>query len=90
MKAYKNLKQNLLKDGEIKKAYEELEPEFELIRALIRKRIKKGFTQRELARRIGTKQSAISRLESGRYNPTVGVLRKVARALDADLKVSIR
>lgn len=90
MKKYKQFKSRLLKDRDIRKFYKELEPEFELVRILIRKRLKRGLTQEELARKIGTKQSAISRLESGRYNPTIEVLRKVAQALNADLKISIR
>lgn len=89
MRSYKQFKARLLRDREIRKAYKELEPEFELVRLLIRKRLENGLTQHELARKVGTKQSAISRLESGRYNPTVEVLRKIARALNADLKISI-
>lgn len=90
MKNYKQFKARLLKDREIRKFYKELEPKFELVRILIRKRLGKGLTQQELAIKIGTKQSAISRLESGRYNPTIQVLRKVAQALNANLKISIR
>lgn len=90
MKTYRSFKQGILKDKEMKRAYEKLGPEFDLIRMLIKKRFEKGFTQKELARRVGTRQSAISRLESGRYNPTLGALRKIAGALDADLKVLIR
>lgn len=90
MRDYRQLKKNLFKDKAIKKAYDELEPEFALIRLLIKKRIEKGLTQKELAKKIGTKQAAISRLESGSYNPTLKFLGKVAKALDADLKISIR
>jgi predicted transcriptional regulator len=87
---YKKLKTKWLKDKELKREYDALEPEFALIRALIRKRLEAKLSQAELAKKVGTKQSAISRLESGNYNPTIGMLRKVAEALDADLKVSIR
>lgn len=90
MKTLNQLKKHLFKDPEVKKAYDALEPEFALIRALIRKRLQAKLSQAELAKKVGTKQSAISRLESGSYNPTIGMLRKVAEALDADLKVSIR
>lgn len=90
MRSYRQFKKNLLRDKKIKKAYNELEPEFALIRLLIKKRIEKGLTQAQLARKIGTKQSAISRLESGMYNPTLQLLSKLAKALDADLKISIR
>ena len=88
-KNYKQFKKKLLKDKEIKKAYEELGPEFALIRMIIKKRLEKGLTQKELARRIGTKQSAVSRLESGAYNPTLSFLKKVAEALDSELKISL-
>jgi predicted transcriptional regulator len=90
MEDYRKLRAELLKDPEIKKEYDALEPEFALIRSLIRKRLDAKLSQSELAKKVGTKQSAISRLESGAYNPTIGMLRKVAKALDADLKVSIR
>lgn len=88
MKTYKELKKKWLKDKEIKKAYNELGPEFELVKMIIEKRIKQGLTQAELAKKIGTKQSAISRLESGDYNPTVDFLKSIAKALDAELRIS--
>ena len=77
MKSYKSLKNKLLKDREIKKAYDALEPEFVLVQKLIAKRLQQGLTQAELAKMIGTKQSAISRLERGTYNPTLGFLYKI-------------
>lgn len=88
MKSYKILKNQLLKDKEIKKAYAELGTEFDLVRIIIEKRLKQGLTQAELAKKIGTKQSAISRLERGSYNPTVAFLRKLATALGAELHIS--
>jgi len=90
MDDYRKLRAELLKNPEIKKAYDALEPEFALIRSLIRKRLDAKLSQAQLAKKVGTKQSAISRLESGEYNPTIGMLRKVATALNADLRVSIR
>ena len=90
MKDFTEIKKRLLRNREFRKEYERLGPEFELVRILIRKRLQKGFTQQELARKIGTKQSAISRLESGTYNPTMSVLRKVAKALGSKLEISIR
>jgi predicted transcriptional regulator len=90
MEDFSKIKKRLLRNEEFRKEYEKLAPEFDLVRMLIRKRIEKGLTQGELARKIGTKQSAISRLESGGYNPTISVLKKVAKALDADLKISLQ
>ncbi|MFH2097793.1 MAG: helix-turn-helix transcriptional regulator [bacterium] len=89
MKSYKTLKSQLLKDKGIKKAYDELGPEFELVQLVIKKRLEQGLTQAELAKKIGTKQAAISRLESGTSNPTVSFLQKVAEALGTRLNISI-
>ena len=89
MKNYTQLKNKLLQDKKIKNAYDESGSEFDFIRMLIRKRIEKGLSQEELAERVGTRQSAISRLESGRYNPSFKILRKVAQALDSEIKISI-
>ena len=88
-KTYKQLKKELLKDKGIKKAYEKLGPEFAVIEMIIRRRIEKGLSQKELARKIGTKQSAISRLESGTYNPSLSFLQKVSEALNTKLKISL-
>ncbi|MFH1968319.1 MAG: helix-turn-helix transcriptional regulator [bacterium] len=88
MKTYKELKKKWLKNRKIKKAYDELGPEFELIEMIIERRIKQGLTQAELAKKIGTKQSAISRLERGTYNPTVAFLKNLAEALDVELRIS--
>jgi len=88
MRDYKKLKQKYLKDKEIKEVYDRSGPEFELVRLIIKKRLEQGVTQEELASRIGTKQSAISRLEKGTYNPTLSFLYKIAEALDARLHIS--
>lgn len=89
MKTYSKFKKELLKNGKILSAYEALAPEFEVIAALIKRRLEKGFTQRELAKRVGTKQSAIARLESGTYNPSLDFLKKVTHALDARLRIMV-
>ena len=87
--AYRQLKKELLKDRKIEYAFEKLGPEFAVIEMIIRRRIERGLSQKELARRIGTKQSAISRLESGTYNPSLSFLQKIGEALDAKLKISL-
>ena len=85
MKSYTSLREDLLKNAEIKKAYDELGPEFSVIEELIAQRLKQGISQGELAEKIGTRQSAISRFESGSYNPTVQFLYKIADALNVNL-----
>lgn len=88
MKNYSNFKNKLLKDKEVREKYDALGAEFAIAEAVIAKRIEQGMSQSELATKVGTKQSAISRLESGNYNPSIKLLEKVAHALDLKLKVS--
>ncbi|MFA6552513.1 MAG: helix-turn-helix transcriptional regulator [Candidatus Paceibacterota bacterium] len=93
LKNYKNwdsLKEKFLKDKEIKTAYEALKPEYALIRAVIKRRLEQKMSQKELAKRLGTKQSAISRLESGKGNPTVSFLRDLAGVLGGSLEISLK
>ena len=89
MKSYKKLKKQLLKDNQTNQAYKKLEPEFELIQLIIERRLKQGLTQAELAKKLNTKQSAISRLERGDYNPSLAFLGRLAKALDAKLHISL-
>ena len=70
-----------------KAEYEKQQPEFALIRAMIDTRIRRGLTQEDLAEKVGTKQSVISRLESGRGNPTISFLKKLADAFSSRLEI---
>lgn len=79
---YQLFKKKALADPEIKAAYDALEDEFRLIDKLITARQKKKLTQSELAEKLGMKQAAIARLESGASNPSYKTLSKVAKALD--------
>lgn len=88
MKSYKKIKEKLLKDKVTREAYQELGSEFALIESIIEKRLAKGLTQAALAHKIGTKQSAIARLESGSYNPSLLFMEKIAKALDTKLIIS--
>lgn len=90
MRSYQEFKKKLLKDKEIKTQYEALAPEFAVIKALIRKRLETGVTQATLAKKMGTQQSAISRLEAGRVSPTISFLQKLAVALGTRLEFSFR
>lgn len=88
MKNYLDFKNKILKDKEVHKAYDELAPEFTIAEAIISKRLEKGLSQSELAKKVGTKQSAISRLESGNYNPSINFLEKVSKALSLHMVVT--
>ncbi len=78
-----------LKNPEFKKGYDELELEFSIIEQIIKRRLEKGLTQKQLAEKVGTKQSAIARLESGNSNPSVAFLDKIAKALESKLQISL-
>jgi len=90
MKTWKNFKKELLQDKKIAREYENLKPRYQLVSQLIEARVKKGITQEELANRIGTKQSAIARLESGVSNPSIAFLEKVTSALGSKLMIQIK
>ncbi len=77
-----------IKDPEFKKEYDKLQPEYELINKLIEARIKKKMTQKDIADRMGTKQSALARLESGNSNPTIKFVQKLATALGTDITLT--
>lgn len=76
-----------LKDPKFKAEYDKLQPEFAVIQAVIDARRNKGVTQKLLAKRIGTKQSVISRLETGGANPSISFLKKLAQALGTRLEI---
>jgi DNA-binding XRE family transcriptional regulator len=82
---FEKLKADLMKDPEFRREYEKLEPEFQIARALIDARIKKKMTQAEIARKAGTKQPVISRLEGAVGSPSLSLIKRIAKALDARL-----
>lgn len=90
MKNFNELKRKLLQDKAIKKAYEELAPQYAIIEMIIKKRLKIGLSQEALASRIGTKQSAVARFESGRTNPTLSFLTNITNALNGKLIISLK
>lgn len=90
MSTYRDLKNRLLKNKNIKKRYESLRPEYEMLDKIISLRIKSKLTQKELANKLNTKQSAISRLERGMINPTITFLNKIASVFGKKLVVKFR
>lgn len=90
MKSFTQFKKEMLADPENKKIYDELGPEFELLEKLILARNKGKMTQAELAKKMGTKQSAISRFEQGKYHPTLDFYHRLSDALGVEMKITIR
>ena len=82
-----HLKDKLLQDEQFKEEYERLRPRYELISLIIKTRLEQNLTQEELAKRIGTKKSNISRLESGNYNPSLDFIIKVAEAFGKTVRL---
>lgn len=89
MKNWKQLKAELLLNKAVKKEYYKLAPRYEAISELISARIKKGITQKELAQKIGTKQSAIARFEAGNVNPSLDFLEKMAGVMGYKINISL-
>ena len=87
---YDEFEAELLKKPEIRKEYEALKPKYDMVRILIKRRSKLGMSQTELARRIGTRQPAISRLEKGDYNTTLSTLFRVTEELGLDISLKAR
>ena len=83
-------KKILLQDPKFKKVYEESRVEYEISRAIIRARIEKGLTQKQLADKLHTKQSVISRVESANTTPSISFLKRLAQALNTNLQVQFK
>ena len=88
MSQVRKLHRKWLKNREYSLAYEALEPEFELARAVIQARVRAGLTQEQLAERMDTSRSVIARLESGRVRPSTHTLERLAAATGTRLRIS--
>jgi DNA-binding XRE family transcriptional regulator len=87
---YQDFETELLNKPGIRKEYDALKPKYDLVRTIIERRNQLQLSQTRLARIIGTRQPAISRLEKGDSNTTLNTLLKVAEALDLDIALSAR
>lgn len=83
-------RKQLLKDPEVRKAYEESEVEYQITRAIIKARIDNGLTQKQLAQKLNTKQSVISRVENAKTVPSVSFLKRLAHALNTSLQIEFK
>lgn len=83
-----DLHKKWLKEPKYKKAYESLEEEFALASAAVHARARAGLTQRDLARKMGTTQPVVARLESGRVRPSMRTLQRFAAATGSRLLIS--
>lgn len=84
-----DLKKKLMSNPEFREEYEKADVEFQLIEELVRARTKANLSQAELAKRIGTTQSAIARLEGGGVSPSLSTLRRYAEATGSKLEINL-
>lgn len=83
---FETFKNELLKDSKFREEYYKKDSlAFEISEMIIKARIKRGMTQEELAKKVGTKQSSIARLENGNSLPSIKFLQKIAKAFNTVL-----
>lgn len=87
---WKKHKKLLLQNPDFRKALVYVEPELQVAKTIIEARIKSGISQQELADRLQTKQSVISRVENARTTPSLTFLKRMASALQVPLTLVIR
>lgn len=76
-----------LQNPELKKEWEDIQPEMDVIRAMMEARISQNLTQKELAERTGINQADISKLENGTRNPSLKLLKRLADGMGMTLKI---
>lgn len=91
MLSHKEMKARALTRADVKGEYDKLEDEFNYLDQFLQARTAAGLTQADLADRIGTTQSAIARLESGKgqHSPSLSTLRKYAKALGCRIELRL-
>ncbi|MDY3983643.1 MAG: helix-turn-helix transcriptional regulator [Veillonellaceae bacterium] len=87
MTNYEVLKKEMLKKPSIKAEYDALEPEFDITRSLIEARKSLKLTQKELSDRTGITQADISRIENGTRNPSLAMLKRLAKGMGMKLRL---
>lgn len=84
-----DIKKELLQDKEFYSEYIQLEDEFALAAQLIRARKRANLTQEDVAKRMGTTQSVVARLESGNPMPSLRSLKRYAQAVNGKVEIRV-
>ena len=87
MRSFDDMLSKQLQDEEFRKEYEAIQPEMDVIRAILDARTSQNMTQKELAERTGINQADISKLENGTRNPSVNLLKRLAEGMGMTLKI---
>lgn len=83
-------KKQLMQNPAFRKAHKESELEYQVARVLIKARLERGLTQKELAEKLHTRQSVISRVENAKTVPSLSFLKRLAQVLNASLQVHFK
>jgi predicted transcriptional regulator len=87
MKTLNDMLSDQLKGDEFRREYEAIQPELDVIRAIVDARTSQNLTQKELAERTGINQADISKLENGTRNPSVNLLKRLADGMGMALRI---
>ena len=87
MSSYKDYKKRALRNPEVKAEYDALQPEYDIIQAMIDARVQQNMTQKDLSAKTGITQADISRIENGARNPSLSMVKKLAQGLGMQLKL---
>lgn len=87
MITFKEVLREQMENPEFRKEWERSEPEYQLNRAIIKARIEKNLTQKELARKAKTTQAVISRVQNATVSPTLDLLQRIAEAMGKKLQI---
>ena len=87
MRTFHDMLSKQLQDEEFKKEYDAIQPEMDVIRAIVDARTSQNMTQKELAERTGINQADISKLENGTRNHSVNLLKRLAYGMGMSLKI---
>jgi len=81
MKKFDTFLEEQMKDPDFKNEFENLQPELDVIRAIVDARTSQNLTQKQLSERTGINQADISKLENGTRNPTLNMLKRLAKGM---------
>ena len=87
MKKFDTFLEEQMKDQDFKNEFENLQPELDVIRAIVDARTSQNLTQKQLSERTGINQADISKLENGTRNPTLNMLKRLAKGMNMELKI---
>lgn len=87
MSRFEEYRKKQFENPVFKEEYDALEPEFDIIQAMIDARKQQNLTQKELSERTGITQADISRIENGTRNPSLEMLKRLARGMGMQLKL---